>query len=972
MGTFSAGSIVEYRNRNWLVEPNASNMNGDGKSTAKNTQSTLRLKPLGSFLEDSIELDLELATELGKLYESEIPRASKFPEPDIDEFRDEENLRITFQAFRLLLRDGTAPFRSFGKIGITPRIYQLVPLLMALRQEIVRLFIADDVGVGKTIEAGLVARELLDRNIIDKIVVLTPPSLCDQWKKEMEEKFQISAEVVRSSTLSKLERALPPGEENIFSYYPFLVVSVDLMKAEKYKSFFLSSCANFVIADEVHSMAKPSGSSAGSLNHLRYDLLKKLAEKKDRHMLLLSATPHNGMADSFLSLLGLLDPKFAQLDMENLKPQEREELARHFIQRRRPDIIKWLGEDTPFPKRDESNLECAYEFKKEEKKLFQDVLEYAREIVKDAEGEEKQHRRRMKFYSALALLRSISSSPAQASLAFSSKISRMQDESGESNLPLQNEASVLDGENMLDDSGSFLLTENLDTKKLRSFQERSKELKGKSDSKLELLKDLVKNLAQDKKSPIVWCRYIQTAQYLGEELSKLKIGRTNIQVAVVTGGIGDEERKEKVLEVGELKGSGPIVLVATDCLSEGVNLQEHFDAIIHYDLPWNPNRMEQREGRVDRYGQKAKSIPIHILYGKNNPMDGAILQVLIRKVREIHKQLGIQVPIPLNSDAMLETILNSFLLKRDSQNDKQLLLFDEADPAYQAQKQFEEMLENAKDKEKVSRSRFAHHSDHPDSLDSELEIQKRETERIFGTPMDVEDFFYSFFKKYGTKGLPIKKVKSGVVEVKRSDLNAFLSKEDQITLKLPEIVRFSFVSPEPEGTIYLGRTNPILTQMAEKVVEKALHPQGQEDFSLGARLSAIRSKSVKERTMVNLYRFRFEKGGKLAEEPYFVIIRGVGSSIEVIYPPDSEEIFHSIESTGNAGDRNAVRKFLEQSLRSEAKVREYLLEKRKERTKELNERYMQHKNSLRLARGKWKEVGEIELFGSLVVYPDAN
>ncbi|MCU0824136.1 MAG: DEAD/DEAH box helicase [Leptospira sp.] len=952
--SFTAGAVVSFRKRNWLVEPNPNSKK-------------LKLKPLGTFGDESIELDPVLIEELGKSFPEEIPTSSQFPEPDADAFSDEENLKITFQAFRLLLRDGTAPFRSFGKIAISPRIYQLVPLVLSLKQTVIRLLIADDVGVGKTIEAGLIARELLDRNVIDRLVVLCPPSLCDQWQVELNQKFQINAEVVRSSSLTRLERNLPIGEENLFRYFPYLVVSIDLMKSERYKSLFLSSCADFVIVDEVHTMARPSGSSPGKSAHLRYELLKSLSSKAERHMVLLSATPHNGYSDSFLSILGLLNPKFESFDLEKLSNQEREILAKHFIQRRRPDIIKWLGEDTPFPKRDESELELAYSFSKEGKSLFQEVLTYAREIVKKADGEKKQHRRRMQFYSALALLRSISSSPAQAALAFDSKIQRSEKQASseagdEEEGSLDKAYAILDSENAADDTGSFVVDSLVERKHLESFREKAMALFGEKDTKLQEVKRITKKLLEEGKSPIIWCRFIQTAEYLGKELGTLKVGKVKPQIAVVTGRISDEERKEKVKELGNFT---PRVLVATDCLSEGINLQDHFNAIIHYDLPWNPNRMEQREGRVDRFGQKAKEIPIHIIYGKDNPMDGAILQVLIRKSRAIRSQLGIQVPIPIDSDGMLETVMHSFLLKTDLGDNKQMLLFDEADPAFRAQKQFELMMENAVQKEKESRSRFAHHADHPGSLESELQLQKAETDRIFGTPKEAEDFFFSYFKK---ANLPITKKQNGIYEVKTDNLPKI---EDDVRLNSAgDKVKFSFFSPEPEGTIYLGRTSPILTKLAEKVIEKAMHPNLEKTFRLGSRLSVVRSKSVKERWMVNLYRFRFEKSGKLSEEPYFLVIKGVGDKQELIFPPESEKLFQGLEITGNGGTSIEVSTFLRRALESEKKIRPLLLDKRKERTVELNQRYQSHKDSLRLSKGEWKEVGEIELFGSLVVFPE--
>ena len=132
-----------------------------------------------------------------------------------------------------MLRDGAGPFRSRGRISVRPRPYQFVPLLMALKLDPVRLLIADDVGVGKTIEALLIVRELLDRGEINRLCVLCPPYLCDQWQQELTEKFHIEAVVVRSGTIAQLERNLP-ATQSVFGYYPFIVVSIDYAKTVSY------------------------------------------------------------------------------------------------------------------------------------------------------------------------------------------------------------------------------------------------------------------------------------------------------------------------------------------------------------------------------------------------------------------------------------------------------------------------------------------------------------------------------------------------------------------------------------------------------------------------------------------------------------------------------------------------------------------------------------------------------------------
>src|SRR5439155_16722606 len=162
---------------------------------------------------------------------------------------------------------------------------------------------------------------------------------------------------------------------------------------------------------------------------------------------------------------------------------------------------------------------------------------------------------------------------------------------------------------------------------------QAEHLAGQSgDPKLKLLIDHVGQLTADGFSPVVFCRYIATAHYLGRHLE----GRlSNVTIGVVTGELTSDERRERVDTLGEAERR---LLVATDCLSEGVNLQEHFDAVVHYDLSWNPTRHEQREGRVDRFGQKRDVVRASLLYGANNPVDGAVLEVILRKAEKIREE----------------------------------------------------------------------------------------------------------------------------------------------------------------------------------------------------------------------------------------------------------------------------------------------------------------------------------------------
>ncbi len=268
------GTLVRYREREWVVMPSAD-------------PNLVLLRPIGGSAREVCGVYLPLAEQLAYTLPFERIEPARFPLPDPATVKDAAAVRLVLAAARLLLREGAAPFRSLGHISVRPRTYQLVPLVMALRQKTVRLLIADDVGVGKTIEAGLIARELLDRGEALRLAVLCPPYLCDQWQKELWEKFHLDAVVIRAGTVARLERQTPP-DRSIFAHFPCFVASIDLVKGERYRAAFVQHCPDLLIVDEVHGAARPPSSRSGHGQQQRHELLKKLARDSNRHLLLLT------------------------------------------------------------------------------------------------------------------------------------------------------------------------------------------------------------------------------------------------------------------------------------------------------------------------------------------------------------------------------------------------------------------------------------------------------------------------------------------------------------------------------------------------------------------------------------------------------------------------------------------------------------------------------------------------------------
>ncbi len=836
---YRPGTIVSVRDREWIVLPSSH-------------RELLKLRPLSGSERETTAIYLPLGLE-------KVSPAT-FPLPDVKRSGgDFASAMLLWDAVRLSLRSGAGPFRSMGRISVRPRPYQFVPLIMALRLSSVRMLIADDVGVGKTIEAGLIARELLDRGEIRRLAVLTPPYLCDQWQKELAEKFNINAVIVGSGTIARLEREMPRRDISVFGYYPYMVVSIDFAKSPKRRAVFETDCPEFVIVDEAHGASRPAGRSKSQQQ--RYQLLSRIAAKSDRHLLLLTATPHSGVEESFQSLLGLLKPEFEKWDFQHLSDSKRRKLAMHFVQRRRKDVEEWLGTETPFPQRVSS--EQTYRLDPAYKKLFEDVYAFAREIVRSGETM-RGFQRRIRYWTALSLLRSLMSSPASARAALEARARRIEEEIEESGGADDSlfEPYVLDAadnEGSVDVTPAFVVgkaTQQLkesERHKLRGFARRAAEIRGNRDTKIEKAAEVVDGLLEEGYHPIVWCRYIDTSNYVADELRKRLTPKWgDVHIISITGVLPEEERR---LRVKELSRSPRRVLVATDCLSEGINLQDAFNAVVHYDLPWNPNRLEQREGRVDRFGQRSPTVRAVLLYGQDNPIDGAVLKVLIRKAVEIHRDLGIYVPVPMNSETVMEAVLKSLFLHGEQADYQQLSLFpDEKETTVGlVHKQWDEAVK----REKKSRTLFAQHAIKPAEVSREIE----ETDAVLGDPEAVERFVTTACQRLNS---PLRKTSKGwrvYLDPLPTPLKEHLGSEKTLPI--------SFKSPAPQDFTYVGRNHPLTTSLSEYLIGEAL--DASEDAPPASRTGVIRTDAVDRRTTLFLLRQRYllksqGKGDTLAEE----------------------------------------------------------------------------------------------------------
>ncbi len=795
---FAPGDLVIARGREWVILPSP---NGE----------ILCLRPLSGAEADIVLLD--------PILEREPVRPAHFGIPNISETATQDAARLLSDALRLSLRRGAGPFRSAARVGFEPRAYQLVPLLMALRLPVVRLLIADDVGIGKTVEAGLVLRELIDRGEIDRFSILCPPHLVEQWVEELLTKFDLDAAAVTASSAERLERGLP-ASQTLFDAHPFTVVSLDYIKAEKRRENFARVCPGFVIVDEAHACV---GAHQG--RQQRFELLKRLSADSRRHMLLLTATPHSGDEGAFDRLLSLLDPAFGNGTFEDEATRAR--LARHFVQRRRIDLTgqEW-GEDRVFPRHE--TKEYAYAFDSKHQDFHNAVLDYCLQVV-EGSGSDQRHRR-LAFWGTLALMRCVGSSPAAAASALRNRLAsdpdRLEDQVFDDD---SDEADAVDVEPSagLDDVGP-----------LADLVRQAEALIKQTDPKLRAAIKELKPLILEGANPVVFCRFIATAEHV---VAGLRKAFPKLHIEVVTGALRPEDRRARV---DAMVAHEHRLLVATDCLSEGVNLQALFDAVVHYDLSWNPTRHQQREGRIDRFGQSSRLVRSVLLYSPDSAIDGAVLEVILRKAEAIRKATGVTVRLPDDRGAVTGALMNAVLLRKG--RTQQLALdFGLGRDATAV----ESGWRDAEEGERRSRARFAQNAIKPQEVSPEWQRWRD----LLGGPDEVRRFVERSMSRLEA---PLQSVRKNL---DRAHLDALPTgvKERLAARGFEGSISLSFEEPPVAGAEVVTRSHPLAATLAESLLEGALDPASAPMPAL-LRAGAWPTTAVKSATTVLLLRLRYK------------------------------------------------------------------------------------------------------------------
>jgi len=574
---------------------------------------------------------------------------------------------LLLRAYRLSLLHGTAPLLSLQRSGVIPKDYQLVPVVMALEMPRVRMLIADDVGLGKTIEAGLIITELLTRQMATRLLVIVPANLREQWREALDYFFHIPARIISTRHRREMERELPAGA-NPWQHYRYLITSVDYAKQPAIKNQILEQRWGIVAIDEAHQVAMPHQSGPDQRVRMdRWELAEALATStRVHHLLLLTATPHNGYTDSFASLLRMLGVDAVTGPIH--APQiVRSAAERHVCQRRRQDVETWFQDDpsrSPFPERDQAEIivpPTAYEMD-----AIRAVEAYGERVLQQAATGSAQART-LAHWTVMHLHKRALSSPEALRCSLRNRRERLKQrmELRETGFfpkdPVSEEASIppdVARANVLDeDTGERLTDEEagqrtervvygspeeiqVELKQLEKVLAKAQKVTPRRDSKLQKLLDTVlrQRLMADPKV-VVFTRYVDTMNYLAQQICRDK-RYAHATVLTIHGGLNERQRREVFYTFERAKVG---VLVATDAISEGINLQHAAAQVIHYELPWNPNRLEQRNGRVDRFGQRKPMVYVRTMV-MDETLDATILKVLVEKAAQIRRDYGFSPP----------------------------------------------------------------------------------------------------------------------------------------------------------------------------------------------------------------------------------------------------------------------------------------------------------------------------------------
>ncbi len=725
--------------------------------------------------------------------------------------------RLLLRAYQFDLIHGSAPFLSLHRSSVVPYNYQMVPLVLALEKPSTRLLISDDVGLGKTIEAGLIISELIQRGKIKRVLFLTPANLKPQWKEALDYFFHIKATIIDSFSRKEFEKELPAGA-NPWQYFQFVIASVDYAKSPDIKQQIQEQNWDLLLVDEVHLSARPHSTVASAKQQKRYELVKDLG-KKIPNVLFLTATPHNGYSDSFASILEIINPEIVTRNGNGEIAFDKSKARHNVIQRNRKKLEAWYekqGKKSPFPKRDQKEVIISPKVNGKLIQLLDAVERYGDFILKTAKDKDSKKVRNIANWVAIHFQKRAISSPYAVLKSLENRISTIQNsvehlsESEEETLENYVYDLFSDDERISEEMASLRLDfealsqdEIAELKRIIEFGET---LTPKDDEKLQKLKiDILPELMAKDPKVILFTKYKDTLDYLEKNL-KTK----DFETFMMHGDMSLNTRTEIF---GKFDRAKKAILIATDVISEGLNLQRLASNVVHYELPWNPNRLEQRNGRVDRIGQKREIVHIRTLV-VDKSIDKEILDLLLEKQKTIEIDRDYAAAYFGDEESLKNLISEASTRKKNKKNkfDPNVpnlfssVAVDETKKAVRLS--FSSIEEDKKRKKKIEEESFY------SSLDIELpEIDKRieETKRIVGSQEEVLSFVKAALSRFNSalidKG-------SGFYEITINDARLILQRFGDNIKKVTFDPELALTNPD---AIILDAGHPFVRKLIELV-----------------------------------------------------------------------------------------------------------------------------------------------------------
>lgn len=563
-------------------------------------------------------------------------------------------------------------YAAFVAGRISPEAYQFAPLARLLVGPRRSILIADDVGLGKTIEAGICMLELIARGIGKRILIVVPPGLIPQWIDEMHDKFGLSfVPVENSASLDRAQTAISEGLQP-WAYFDRVITSTEYLKRREVSGAALARMWDVIVVDEAHYLAE-SGTAANPYSTARTRLGPRLREAS-RALILLTATPHNGYRHSFRSLLELVEPANATLHGRTEDVQRR--VAHSMIRRLKPQIVKTGASGAAvaaFPVRLPVSRIEVRDLCTEEKDAFRLVTDYCARTIKAATLTQEadlvsfamQIVKKRMLSSRKALHRTVENRlKALASSRSEEPPARSELRELQAALPLAETAAERTADKILRAAISRDVrrrkSEKQQLEKVRTLLEAVAE---KPDPKIAaLVADLerdVLSIAGEK--AIIFTEYRDTLEALREAFGQRDVLRGAF--AELTGGLSARQRKARIARFHEADCR---ILIATDAASEGLNFQKRCCRLYHFELPWNPNRLEQRNGRIDRHGQ-TRAPDIRYLFYPDSPED-RVLDRLVQRIGTMHDD-RVSTPdiLGILEGARLEEILGGIESEADGE-----------------------------------------------------------------------------------------------------------------------------------------------------------------------------------------------------------------------------------------------------------------------------------------------------------------